>query len=53
MFNSRICLGINFAQNEVWIFIACLLWGLHFSKPRGSDGTEIDQDVKFTSGFVR
>ncbi|KIM75758.1 hypothetical protein PILCRDRAFT_826914 [Piloderma croceum F 1598] len=51
-FGRRICLGINFAQNEVWIFIACLLWGLHFSKPRASDGTEIDQDVKFTSGFV-
>jgi hypothetical protein len=51
--NSRVCLGINFAKDEVWIFIACLLWGLQFSKPRGDDGLEVEQDVEFTSGFVR
>lgn len=51
-FGRRICLGINFAQNEVWIFIVCLLWGLHFSKPTNSDGCEVEQDVQFTSGFV-
>ncbi|KIM72651.1 hypothetical protein PILCRDRAFT_15933 [Piloderma croceum F 1598] len=30
-FGRRVCLGIHFAKNEVWIFIACLLWGLNFS----------------------
>ncbi|KIM79031.1 hypothetical protein PILCRDRAFT_90336 [Piloderma croceum F 1598] len=51
-FGRRVCLGIHFVKNEVWIFIACLLWGLNFSKPRGDDGFEVEQDVEFTSSFL-
>ena len=50
--NCRICPGMYFAHNSIFISIARMLYVFDFSKARDQDGNEVTPDIQY-DGFIR
>ncbi|PCH39680.1 cytochrome P450, partial [Wolfiporia cocos MD-104 SS10] len=51
-FGRRICPGRHFADENIWLAIACTASLFNMKKPRDIHGREIAPDAAFSSGFV-
>ncbi|EIM79260.1 cytochrome P450, partial [Stereum hirsutum FP-91666 SS1] len=52
-FGPRTCIGKNFAESQLFIFSACIIWAFDISKDVNEFGDEIDPQIGYTTGFVR
>jgi hypothetical protein len=48
----RICPGLHFAENSIWIAIATILYCFEIKKARDENGVEIEPVIDF-DGFIR
>lgn len=52
-FGRRRCPGANLVDSSVWLLIVCMLATLDIARPKGEDGEEVVEDVRFENSVFR
>ena len=50
--SNRICPGVHFAENMLWITIACLLSAYHLDQPTDENGDPVPVELNASSGMI-